>query len=130
MKITYLLLLNAKPQGKPYKIRDRDSMYLRVSVSGSKIWKFDYRLDGKDCSYTLGRFPDLSISEARQRRIDAAKLVASGVHPKAHEKQLQLQQSHITRTPFGPSARNGLKTTATGGASTTAGRPYAFSRAM
>ena len=37
MKITYLLLLNAKPQGKPYKIRDRDSMYLRVSVSGSKV---------------------------------------------------------------------------------------------
>ncbi|WP_425194948.1 Arm DNA-binding domain-containing protein [Paraburkholderia phenazinium] len=36
-------------------------MYLRVSVSGSKLCKFDYRLDGKDCSYTLGRFPDLSV---------------------------------------------------------------------
>src|SRR5579864_470968 len=65
-------------------------MYLRVSVSGSKVWKFDYRLDGKDCSYTLGRFPDLSINDARQRRNDAAKLVASGIHPKAHEQQLQL----------------------------------------
>ena len=100
MKITYLLLLNAKPQGKPYKIRDRDSMYLRVSVSGSKVWKFDYRLDGKDCSYTLGRFPDLSISETRQRRIDAAKLVASGVHPKAHEKQLQLQAITHNKNTF------------------------------
>lgn len=94
MKLTYPLLLNAKPQDKPYKIRDRDSMYLRVSVSGSKVWKFDYRLDGKDCSYTLGRFPDLSISDARQRRNDAARLVASGIHPKAHE--LQLQQQTIT----------------------------------
>jgi hypothetical protein len=37
VKITYPLLLNAKPQDKPYKIRDRDSMYLRVSVSGSKV---------------------------------------------------------------------------------------------
>ncbi|WP_429457701.1 hypothetical protein [Paraburkholderia sp. JPY465] len=27
-------------------------MYLRVSVSGSKVWKFDYRLDGKDCRYS------------------------------------------------------------------------------
>ncbi|WP_368621825.1 Arm DNA-binding domain-containing protein [Paraburkholderia sp. BR13444] len=34
-------------RSKPYKLRDRDSMYLRVSVSGSKVWKFDYRLDGK-----------------------------------------------------------------------------------
>ena len=39
MKLTYPLLLNAKPQDKPYKIRDRDSIYLRVSVSGSKVWK-------------------------------------------------------------------------------------------
>lgn len=100
MKLTYPLLLNAKPQDKPYKIRDRDSMYLRVSVSGSKVWKFDYRLDGKDCSYTLGRFPDLSISDARQRRIDAAKLVASGIHPKAYEKQLQLQAITHNKNTF------------------------------
>jgi hypothetical protein len=46
MKLTYPLLPNAKPQEKPYKIHDRDSMYLRVSVSGSKVWKIDYRLDG------------------------------------------------------------------------------------
>ena len=73
MKLTHALLLNARPKDKPYKLRDRDSMYLRVSVSGSKVWKFDYRLDGKDCSYTLGQFPDLSISDARQRRNDAAE---------------------------------------------------------
>lgn len=57
MKLTYPLLLNAKPQDRLYKIRDRDSMYLRVSVSGSKVWKFDYLLDGKDWSYTLVNRP-------------------------------------------------------------------------
>ena len=61
MKLTYPLLLKTKPKDKSYKIRDRDSMYLRVSVSGSKVWKLDYRLDGKDCSYILGLLPDLSI---------------------------------------------------------------------
>ncbi|WP_408393158.1 MULTISPECIES: Arm DNA-binding domain-containing protein [Paraburkholderia] len=43
-------------------------MYPRVSVSGSKVWKFDYRLDGKDCSYTLGQFPALSL-----KRVDRLK---------------------------------------------------------
>jgi integrase len=100
MKLTHALLLNARPKDKPYKLRDRDSMYLRVSVSGSKVWKFDYRLDGKDCSYTLGQFPDLSISDARQRRNDAAKLVASGIHPKAHEKQQQLQTITHSKNTF------------------------------
>jgi hypothetical protein len=37
MKLTYPLLLNAKPQAKPYKLTDRDSMYLRVSVSASNV---------------------------------------------------------------------------------------------
>ena len=41
MKLTHALLLNAKPQGKPYKLRDRDSRYLLASVAGSKSWKFD-----------------------------------------------------------------------------------------
>jgi integrase len=91
MKLTHPQLINAKPQAKPYKLRDRDSMYLRVSVAGSKTWKFDYRLDGKDCSYTLGQFPALSLNDARALREEAAKLVAAGVHPKAHAKQLQQQ---------------------------------------
>lgn len=74
-------------------------MYLLVSVAGSKVWKFDYRLDGKDCSYTLGRFPDLSIADARQLRNAAASLVACGVHPKAHEKHLQQQNvAHYKNT--------------------------------
>jgi hypothetical protein len=45
MKLTYPLLLNAKPKAKPYKLTDRDSMYLYVSITGTKTWKFDYRLD-------------------------------------------------------------------------------------
>jgi integrase len=102
MRLTYPLLQNAKPRSKPYKLRDRDSMYLRVSVSGSKIWKFDYRLDGKDCSYTLGRFPDLSIADARQLRNAAAELVASGIHPKAYEKQLQQQTVAHHKNTFWP----------------------------
>jgi len=91
MKLTYPLLLNAKPQSKPYRLTDRDSMYLFVSVKGTKTWKFDYRLDGKTCTYTLGRFPDLSLHDARELRSIAAKLVRGGVHPRAHEKQLQQQ---------------------------------------
>jgi hypothetical protein len=55
------------------------------SAVGSKRWKFDYRLDGKDCTYTLGVFPDLKINDARKRRNDAADLVAKGIHPKAND---------------------------------------------
>jgi Arm DNA-binding domain len=91
MKLTYPLLLNAKPQARPYKLTDRDSMYLYVSITGTKTWKFDYRLDDKACTYTLGRFPDLSLHDARELRGNAARLVGGGIHPKAHQRQLQQQ---------------------------------------
>jgi integrase len=89
MKLTYSVLINAKPQSKPYKIRDRDAMYLLVSAAGSKTWKFDYRLDGKACTYTLGRFPDVSLGDARRLRGEAAQSVAAGIHPKIRDKKLQ-----------------------------------------
>lgn len=89
MELTYPLLLNAKPQAKRYKLGDRDSLFWLVSITGTKTWRFDYRLDGKACTYTLGRFPDLSLHDAREARSNAAALVAAGIHPTAHEKQLQ-----------------------------------------
>jgi hypothetical protein len=50
MKLTYPLLLNAKPKARRYKLSDRDSLYLLVSITGTKTWRFDYRLDGKACT--------------------------------------------------------------------------------
>ena len=81
MKLTHPLLVNAKAQDKPYKIRDRDSMYLRISVAGSKTWKFDYRLDGKACSQTLGHFPALSLMtrESCERKQLSLWLLASSL---------------------------------------------------
>jgi hypothetical protein len=55
-----------KPQAKPYKLTDRDSMYLYVSIKATKKRKFVYRLDNKACTYTFGRFPDLSLHDARE----------------------------------------------------------------
>jgi hypothetical protein len=86
-------------------------MYLRVSVSGSKVWKFDCQLDGKDCSYALGRFPDLSIADAHELRSAATKLVASGIHPKAHEKQLQQQSAAHQKNTLWPVCKEWLKDT-------------------
>ena len=57
MKLTYPLLLNAKPKARRYKLSDRDSLYLLVSITGTKTWRFDYRLDGKPARILLGASP-------------------------------------------------------------------------
>ena len=88
-KLTHTKIQGAKPKGKPYKLADTDRLYVLVTKVGKKYWKWNYRLGGKDGTYTLGTFPDLSLSEARERRALAEKLVAKGIHPVQADKDLK-----------------------------------------
>jgi integrase len=87
MSITNSTCKDAKPRGKPYKLVDRDNLYLLVAVAGSKTWKWGYRLpdpvSGKSRQHeaTLGQFPDVDVYEARKRRARAAEVVERGEHP-------------------------------------------------
>ncbi|WP_405044795.1 MULTISPECIES: Arm DNA-binding domain-containing protein [Paraburkholderia] len=82
-------------------------MYLFVSIKGTKTWKFDYRLDGKTCAYTLGRFPGLSLHDARELRSNAARLVRSESTRGRMKNNSSNRPSSTTRTRFGLSVRNG-----------------------
>jgi len=84
--LTHAAILGAKPKEKPYKLSDSQRLYVLVSVAGTKYWKWNFRLDGADRTYTLGTFPDVGLAEARERRIAAEKLVKAGIHPAAEEE--------------------------------------------
>ena len=84
--LTHSAILGAKPKDKPYKLSDTDRLYVLVTKAGKKYWKWNYRLDGKDCTYTFGTFPDVGLSQARERRMAAEKLVHLGVHPADDEE--------------------------------------------
>ena len=62
----------AKPKDKPYKLSDGGGLYLLIGASGSKIWKWKYRHDGKEKLLTIGPYPIISLREARETR-DKAK---------------------------------------------------------
>jgi integrase len=77
---------NAKPGEKPVKLSDGDGMYLLVTPNGGKCWRFKYRFGGKEKLLALGTYPEISLSDARQRREEARKQVAHGVDPGAVKK--------------------------------------------
>lgn len=90
----------AKPKDKPYKLSDTARLYLLVTTAGSKYWKWNYRLDNKDCTYTLGEYPDVSLYKARELRDAARKIVAEGIHPAEHRKELLRQRKLESATTF------------------------------
>lgn len=62
--------------GKPAKKSDGRGMYMLITATG-KYWRMDYRFDGKRKTLALGVYPDVSLLEARNRREEARKLLAS-----------------------------------------------------
>ncbi len=77
-----------KAQHKLYKVSDRDGMYVVVQPSGAIVFRYDYRLNGRRETLTLGRYgPEgLSLARARQKLIDAKRAISEGRSP-AQEKQ-------------------------------------------
>ena len=77
-----LAIRNAKAQDKPYKISDGGGLYLEVTPTGGKLWRMKYRqLNGKENRLSFGSYPEISLAEARDKRLAARKLLAAGKDP-------------------------------------------------
>lgn len=71
----------AKPKDKPYRLLDSNGLYLYVPVSGKKVWQLRYKIDGKERVLTVGKYPLMSLQEARDKAWAARKGVSVGVDP-------------------------------------------------
>jgi integrase len=90
----------AKPADKSYKIACGGGLYLEVAPSGSKLWRWKYRLGGRENRFALGSYPQMLLRDARERSEAARKLVAQGVHP-SHQKRLdKIKAGHERANTF------------------------------
>jgi integrase len=90
---------NAKPKAKAYKVADGDGLFLLITPSGSKYWRLKYFFAGKEKLLALGVYPDVSLTDARERRMQARKVLAAGNDPaevKKEAKRLLLQKHENT----------------------------------
>tara|TARA_R100000005_G_scaffold96726_1_gene86833 strand:- start:18554 stop:19708 length:1155 start_codon:yes stop_codon:yes gene_type:complete len=62
-------------------------MYLEIRPNGSKYWRFKYRFVGKEKLLALGVYPETSLAEAREKLLQARKLLESGVDPSQDRKK-------------------------------------------
>ena len=81
MALTDARIRNLKPKKKPYKTSDFDGLYILTNPNGSKLWRFKYRLSGKERLLTIGSYPATSLAQARTVRDDAREQVALGNDP-------------------------------------------------
>lgn len=77
---------------KPYKMFDGGGLYLHVTETGSKLWRYQFRLNGKQSIASLGKYPVVSLKEARETHLAAQKLVAKGINPTSERKAQEAAQ--------------------------------------
>jgi integrase len=73
----------AKPAQKTYRLTDARGLYLQVTPTGGRYWRFNYRFDGKQKTLALGTYPDVPLAKARERLEEARRLIADGEDPGA-----------------------------------------------
>lgn len=86
MALTDVTVKRAKPKETPYKLGDSGGMFLWVTPSGGKSWRWSYRHESKQKLMALGLYPDVSLILARERHAQGRKLLASGIDPMAARK--------------------------------------------
>src|SRR5512135_150032 len=92
-KLTDKAVLAAAPREKDYKLADGDGLHLLVKKTGSKIWRFKYRFDGKEKLQTIGPYPDVSLKEARDCVFASRRKLRDGIDPMLEKKATKAAQS-------------------------------------
>lgn len=96
---------NAKSKDKPYKLTDSNGLYLEVKPGGAKLWRYRYRIGGKENVFAVGEYCQtpvgetaehakarregrrFTLAEARAERERCRDLVKQGIHP-SHNKRI------------------------------------------
>lgn len=101
MALSDFALKNAKPREKPYRLTDGDGLHLLVQPNGSKLWQLRYRFLEKENVLSFGKYPVVSLFDARRKRDDAKRLLAAGKNPAAERRRQKLTALTEARTTFG-----------------------------
>ena len=88
-QLTDTALKKAKAEDKDIILSDGNGLQVKVRKSGSKLWNFNYYhpITKKRINMGLGKYPDISIVNARKLAQEARELVALGTDPKEHRDE-------------------------------------------
>lgn len=93
--LTVTAIRNAAPGDKPRKLADRRGLYLLVKPNGAKLWRYDYRFDGKRKTAALGEFPMMSLEAAREAHERLWRLVKAGTDPMEQRRLAKLVPADV-----------------------------------
>ncbi|MEL7113486.1 MAG: integrase arm-type DNA-binding domain-containing protein [Pseudomonadota bacterium] len=87
MPLSDTQIRNARSRAKAYKLSDFDGLFLLINPNGSKLWRMKYRVHGKEKLLSIGKYPDVSLADARRLKEEARSALAAGRDPGAEKQE-------------------------------------------
>lgn len=84
--LTDLELKKLVKDGKPIAKADRDGLTFTLSAKGTATWVLRYRYGGRQREITVGRWPDVSLAQARIEALELRLRIAKGEHVAAAKR--------------------------------------------
>lgn len=105
MPLTDTRLRALKPKDRPYKVTDERGLYVEVTPTGSKLWRFRYRIGGAQKKLCIGSYPEISLKQARDVAYEARRTVASGGDPAFEKRKRKIRAEFLSAQTFEAVAR-------------------------
>lgn len=90
---------NARPKPKAFKLSDGGGLYVEVQPGGMKTWRYQYRIDGKRNTLSIGRYPEIGVADARDRHFEFRAMIERGIDPgMALKKEAEERRQRAQKT--------------------------------
>jgi integrase len=108
-KLTHTEIKKAGSREKTYRLFDGGGLYLEINPHGRKYWRLKYRYGEKEKRLALGVYPDVTLKEARVKRLEARKQLDAGLDPSVEKKKQQTRIIAEEKNTFELIAREWFK---------------------
>jgi integrase len=100
MPLTETKIKSLRPKDKTYKVADERGLCMEVTPSGGKLWRFRYRIHGKAKKLSIGRYPEISLKQAREIAHESRISVANGGDPALEKQKRKLRGEFLAEHSF------------------------------
>jgi integrase len=107
--LTDTMIRKARTPDKPTKLMDGRGLFMLLTPTGGRWWRFRYAFAGKEKLLSFGIYPDVSLKDAREARDDARRLLAKGIDPSAARQEERRAQREAADNDFETIAREWLE---------------------
>jgi len=109
LSLTDIKVRNLKGRDRQYKVADGRGLFLVITSTGSKYWRFRYRFADREKSLALGIYPDVSLADARNKCHEARKMLANNIDPGADKQNKKRARKLAAANTFEAVAREWYK---------------------